>query len=313
MKKMINETHIEGLLYDHKLTKKVSGETAKTPGVEFINGTVDIATDNARLNVVTVHFSYVTATTSKGKANATFSALEAIINDNKSIINVGVDEAIKVRVDSAIGLNEFYSDRNGKEELVSVKRNEGGFLHIVTDALNEDEKERSKWKADMLITKVREVEADEEKNLPAKVILSGYVFDFRNALLPVEFVARSAGAMNYFLSLECSSTAPCFLRVWGRQLSQTIVTTTTEESAFDEPAVNTARSTVREFIVTGASKEPYVWDDESTITAMELSDALAAREVTKAEIKKRQDEYTASRAKSGKLPETASKDGDYNF
>lgn len=42
----------------------------------------------------------------------------------------GVDRATKLRVDSAIGLNEFFSTRTGTEELVSVKRNEGGFVHV---------------------------------------------------------------------------------------------------------------------------------------------------------------------------------------
>ena len=30
-KKFINETHIEGILYDHKLEKKVTGANSKAP------------------------------------------------------------------------------------------------------------------------------------------------------------------------------------------------------------------------------------------------------------------------------------------
>lgn len=314
MKKMINETHVEGLLYDHKLTKKVAGSNAKNPGVEFINGTVDIATDNENMNVVTVHFSYVTPVTSKGKANATFNALNSVIENNQSVVNVGAENAISVRVDSAIGLNEFYSDRNGKDELVSVKRNEGGFFHIATDALLDDENARSKWKADMIITKVREIEADPEKNTKARAVISGYVFDFKNALLPVEFVAKTKSAMDYFLGLECSAVEPIFSCVWGTQLSQTVVRTTTEESAFGEAAVNQTKSTVREFVITGAAKEPYAFDDEDTITAKELKAALAEREITKADIKKRQEEYQASRVTTAKSKVPASKaDGSYKF
>ena len=33
----------------------------------------------------------------------------------------GVDKAAKLRIDSAIGVNEFYSTRSGKEQLVSAK------------------------------------------------------------------------------------------------------------------------------------------------------------------------------------------------
>ena len=46
MKKMINTTHIEGLLYEHKLELRESGPNSKNPGTKFIMGTVDIATDD---------------------------------------------------------------------------------------------------------------------------------------------------------------------------------------------------------------------------------------------------------------------------
>ena len=79
MKKMVNNTHIEGALYQHDLTLKVTGENSKNPGTEFISGNIEIATDDAGINIVPVHFTYVTATTAKGSANATFNVLKNII------------------------------------------------------------------------------------------------------------------------------------------------------------------------------------------------------------------------------------------
>ena len=132
MKKMINATHIEGSLYQHDLELKKSGENSKNPGTEFISGNIEIVTDDAGINIVPVHFTYVTAVTGKGKVNDTFNTLKNIIDGvYKSVMKDGVENATKLRVDSAIGLNEFYSDRTGTEELDSVKRNEGGFVHIV--------------------------------------------------------------------------------------------------------------------------------------------------------------------------------------
>lgn len=310
MKKTINSVHVEGWLYDHKLSQRVTGANSRTPGVEFINGSVDIATDDAALNIVTIHYSYVTAVTKSNKPNATYNALATIMNDNKSIVAVGKENAVKVRADTSIGLNEFYSDRNGTEELVSAKRNEGGFLHIVTDTLDEDEAKRNRWEADTLITKVREVEADPERNLPSKVVVSGYIFDFRNALLPVEFVARKQSAQNYFLGLECSDKNPTFIKLKGQQVSQVTVRRVEEESAFDEPEVREFKNTVREYVITRATP-PYVFDSEDTMTINELKEALANREITKAEIKKRQDEYQATR--NAKTPAATVAEGDYNF
>lgn len=296
MKKMINTTHIEGLLYEHKLELRESGPNSKNPGTKFIMGTVDIATDDACTNIVPVHFTYVTATTAKGATNATFTTLMNIVDGKYGTVMAnGKENAVKLRIDSALGLNEFYSDRNGKEELVSAKRNEGGFVHIA-DSLSEDETLRNTFKCDILITGVKEIEADEEKNLPAKAIVRGAIFDFRGALLPVEFSAVNAGAIDYFLSLDASNSNPTFTCVWGRQISETVVRQLRTESAFGEDEIREVKNTRKDFVITGASKEPYVWDDESSLTAVEVADAVANRETYLATIKQRQDEYKASKS-----------------
>jgi hypothetical protein len=296
-KKMINTTHVEGLLYEHKLELRKTGEKSKNPGTEFIMGTIDIATDNALTNIVSVHFTYVTEKTSKGATNATFTTLKNIIDGKfQSVMSAGVDSAVALRIDSAIALNEFYTDRNGKEELVSAKRNEGGFVHVVNGPLAEDETTRNTFKCDMLITGVKEVEADEERNLPEKVVVRGAVFDFRGSLLPVEFSAVNPRAMDYFIGLEASNANPTFTCVWGRQISETITKTIVEESAFGEDSVREVKNTRKDFVITGASKEPYLWDDESTLTAAEVAAAITERETYLATVKQRADEYKASKA-----------------
>ena len=295
MKKMTNTTHIEGLLYEHKLELRESGPNSKNPGTKFIMGTVDIATDDACTNIVPVHFTYVTATTAKGATNATFTTLSNIVDGKYgSVMANGKDNAVKLRIDSALGLNEFYTDRNGQEELVSAKRNEGGFVHVA-DSLAEDETIRNTFKCDMLITGVKEVEADEEKKLPAKAIVRGAIFDFRGSLMPVEFSAVNPNAIKYFVGLGASNASPTFTCVWGRQVSETIVREIRTESAFGEDEVREVKNTRKDFVITGASKEPYAWDDESTLTANEVAEAVAARETYLATIKARQDEYKASK------------------
>ena len=296
MKTMINATHIEGLVYESTLELRTSGENSKNPGTEFIMGNLNIATDNDCTNIVPVHFTYVTATTSKGNANATFNVLKDIV-DGKigTVMANGKDKAGKVRIDSAIGLNEFYSDRNGKEELVSAKRNEGGFVHIVS-ALNNDEKTRNTFMADMLITSTTRIPADPDKGTKEKVTVRGCVFDFRKAVLPIEFVVTNARGMDYFEGLEASPKSPVFTKVWGRQISTTVTNTKVEESGWGEANVQESTSTRREWVITGSNTEPYEWDSEDTITAKELTEAMSNREVYLAGIKQRQDEYKASKA-----------------
>ena len=293
--KLTNRTHIEGLVYQHSLEVKVSGPNSATPGTEFISGNLDVATDDAGINIVTVHFTYVTATTKQGKPNATYNTLKDIIDGKVgSVMGNGADKAGKVSIDSAIGLNEFYTDRNGKEELVSAKRNEGGFVHVV-QAINEDEKTRNTFECDIVITNVTYVEADDEKQTAEKATVKGAIFDFRGGLLPVEFSVLNANAISYYLSLEASPKNPVFTKVKGRQISEVVVRQIVEESAFGEPSVREVKNTRKDYVITWGAQEPYAWDDESTMTAQQLIDAMAAREIYLAGIKQRQDEYKASK------------------
>lgn len=302
MRKTMNTVHLEGLLYEHDLAMKVSGPNSKNPNTPFISGTISIATDDDCVNVVPVHFTYATATTGGGKPNATYATLQNIIDGvYGTVMGEGKDKAVKLRVDTAIGLNEFYTDRTGKEELVSSKRNEGGFVHVVNEILI-DEKQRNTFKCDMLITGATRIEADEEKGTSEKVIVKGAVFDFRNSLLPVEFSAVNPAAMDYFEGLEASQRNPVFTNVWGRQINETIVKRIVEESAFGEASVREVRTSHKDFVITGAKTEPYVWDDESSMTVAELNELIAKRETYLATIKQRQDEYKASKNAAATAP-----------
>ena len=262
-------------------------------------------------NIVPIHFTYVTATFGSGKPNDTYTTLNNIVNGTfGSYMKDGAEKAVKLRVDSALGLNEFFTERNGKEELVSAKRNEGGFVHKV-DSIDEDEKVRNTFKVDMLINNVTRTEAGDERNIPEKVVVKGAIFDFRKNLLPVEFSATNPNAMNYFEGLGATQKEPVFTCVWGRQVSETIVRQIVTESAFGEDEIREVKNSRRDFVITGAAKEPYVWDDESSITAAELNEAIQKREVDLAAMKKRQDEYKASKNKI--TPAAAPAQGGFNF
>lgn len=311
MKKgLFNRTHIEGYVYEHDLSLRESGPNSKNPGTVFIMGNLNIATDDELTNIVPVHFTYVTQTTKSGATNATFTILSQIIDGTiGSVVASGKDGAGKVRIDSNIGLNEFYSDRNGAEELVSVKRNEGGFINMCTE-LNPDPKARNTFDVDMLITGVRTIEADPERDLPEKAIIKGAIFDFRAALLPVEFAATNPRAIAYFEGLGANEQRPVFTRLKGLQISETIKRKIEEESAFGEPSIRIVESNRKEFLVTWAQPEPYVWDDPTTITAAEVKEAQANREIYLAGVKQRQAEYRASR---GQAAAPAPAKGAFNF
>lgn len=291
--KKVNETHIEGLLYEHKLAEKVTGEKSQNPGTKFINGEISVATNADLTNVIKVHFSYVTETTKNGKPNTTYNILANIISGKiGSVMEHGAENAGMLRIDSAIGLNEWY-DKD--DNLVSQKRNEGGFVHQVT-ALCEEEKQRSTFKVDTVITGCTRIEADEEHETPEKMTVKGAVFNFRGDLLPVELTMLNPKGMDIMESFDASNKNPIFTRVWGQQISQTKIQRSVEESAFGDDDIKEIQTSYRDFVITGMAKENYEWDSEDTITAQEMSEAVANREIALADIKKRQEEYQASKA-----------------
>lgn len=290
MKKDFKNTEsISGRLYQHNLVKKtVQNKESKNYGTEFISGTVDIAVDEEGLNVIPIHYTYVVATTSNGKNNATYGVLDSIINGAKTWITDGKDAALKVRASTALALNDFY---NNNDELVSARRNEGGFLNVINELPPENE--RATFQFDMVITSTTRVESENEEDF---VRVKGCVFNFRKALLPVEIVCRDVAGMPYFESLDASPAEPVFTEVRGNVVSNTIKREIEEESAFGSASVRTVTRTVREWQITWARPTEYVFGEEDTITADELRKAIQDRQVYLAEVKKRADDYKASRA-----------------
>ena len=297
MKKTINKETIEGRVYQFDLeVKKVQNTESENYGKDFISGTLEIAVDEDGLNVVPVHYTYVTPVTSKGKTNATYTALAKIISEKKDWVTVGKDNAMMVSLSPSLSLNEFYDK---EDKFVSVKVNEGGFAEIVNslDA-------KATFTTDMLINRVTEVEPDDEKGTPYMVKVGGAVFNFRNELLPVEFTVCEAG-QRYFLDLGASASNPIFTKVWGviKCSSETIVKT--EESAFGEAAVKSYEKKSKDWIITGCAKEPYDFGDESVLTVAEVQKAMQDREVKIADIKKRQEEYESKKGSSAKSEPTS--------
>jgi hypothetical protein len=310
MRKAQNTERIEGRIYQHDLTvKQVQNQASENFGKDFIAGNIEVATDEEGLNVIKVHFTYVTETSKSGSKNATYATLKKIIDENKTWVTVGKDAATKVRIDTALALNDFY---NNNDELVSAKTNEGGFVTIINEL--GEEKERNTFSVDMVITNVTHVDKDDEKNIKEHALVKGAIFNFRNDLLPVEFKVENEQGIKYFDDLGASGSEPVYTRVWGKIISETKTTTQEVESAFGEAAVRTYRNTNKEWIITGTAKVPYEFGDENILTAEELTKAAQNREVYLADVKKRADEYKASRAAGTTAPATtATKTAEFNF
>lgn len=294
-----NNIHVEGYIFNfgnderRQLKERISGPNATHPGTEYIQGELNIATDDEGSNVVTVWFQYVPKVwpAKNGKPereNQTYTELARLINEAKTFETDGA-AATKVRVDGNLDVNDFYT-REG--ELASPKRIRGSFIHPLTGPMNDHP---ATFDIECVLSQAIAKEVDGGDDY---MTLKGYTFDFRNSILPFDVNVRISGAITYFENQEISSANPLVTNIKGDIVSAIIKQEKEIESAFGEPVVETTTSTVRTWDVTWAAKDPMEWDDESSITKAELKKALQAREDMLAAEKKRQDEWKASQGSS---------------
>lgn len=292
MRKNINTEHIEGRIYQHDLeVKTVANQSSPNYGKQYINGTIEVATDEECLNIIPVSFTFVTELTKNNGKNKTYTEMMKIINEGKTVLKDGSAEATKVSIDTSLALNDFVA---ADETMVSQMISQGGFVTVVSEL--KDESLRNTFKTDIVINSVQRIEADPAKYIDADYVsVRGAVFDFRNALLPVEFVVKNPGGMKYFEDLDVTPASPVYTCVWGRIDFKNITIPVTEESAFGEAAVTVRNRKVKHWTITGATKVPYDFGDENVMTEAELVKAMQDREVHLADVKKRRDDYLAQK------------------
>lgn len=308
MKKTKNVANIEGYLYEHALEMRESGPQSKKPGSPYIRGTISVASEDLT-NVVKVNFSYVAPTYNNGNPNNTYNLLKNILDGKyQTVMTNGKENALKVRVDSSIGLGEWYDKNDG--HLISVIRNEGGFVHQVqgTDKFEP----KATFDTDIVITNVKRVDVNEEREIPEHVVVKGGIFGFRG-LMPVEFSVYNTKAMNYFEDLNVSNKAPVFTRVQGEQVSRTIVHKVEEESAWGDIVIKETSTSQRDFVITWASSIPYEWDSEETILASEFAEEISKREIYLADLKRQQEERQANQGNAFAGMAANAGSSEYNF
>ena len=297
MRKNVNRVNLQGYVWGFNLEVKTGKtEGSKMFGKQYINGTLEVAVDEACLNVIPVYFSCVTPEFGiSGKTNATYGVLEKIINENKTVQSCGKDGAMKIKVDTALGVNDFI---NKNDEMISVKRCDGGFVSFV-DALPEEDK-RNEFTMDMLILNATRTEADPERHIDRDyVTVKGFVFNYTNAILPADFRVYIPQGMEYFENAEPSKAEPLYTQLSGYINCSTIKEQREEESAFGEARVITTERKTREWVVKWAKPTPYEIGED--ITKEEFAQAMADRELVLANVKKRDEEYKASKNNSGNV------------
>jgi hypothetical protein len=295
MKKMINEVTLAGRLFSAKLDTYTVKKEGLNFGTEFIRGDIFIATDDACVNVVPVSYVYEVPLTKSKKENTKYTMLKKIMDTKPTVEEVGKDNAMILQVTNAtIVTEDWYSTKQDKAG--STVKVQSGFLKELT-AMPTDPAKINEFCTDVVFTGVKENEVDEERGIKEpSVTLSGYVFNFRGEVSPVQFTLRDEQGMEYMLGLGISKREPMFTKIWGTVLNSTVQVPKVEESAWgDAPIVTYTEKTTREWLVT-RMRAGYEFDTDDTITKEEMAKCMQDREIHLAEVRKAAEDYAASQA-----------------
>lgn len=248
--KNYNNIDMKGRLYNYAL------EEIENDKGTAIAGEVTVEVDDEGTTVAVRFFAYPTF--NNGKTNKTYGILEDMMAGKMKSVTEDGDEAEWIALTGSIDVSYFVARNSTDDELARAQKLRGAFINP-----NKDKKYSNKWKLDLLMTNVKDVEADEEKHLDRFVKVTGYLIDdYNKRVMEVQFQARTEGAMNYIIGLEPSYEAPHFASTWGKvaKLSRLVV----RKNAFGEDETDEYAST--QWVITGMNPEPYAFGDEATIT-----------------------------------------------
>ena len=251
--KNYNTFDMQGRLYSYSL------EVKDTDNGEAISGEVTLEVDKEG-NRATVKM-FARPTFKNGKTNRTYGMLEDMMAGNYTTVVEDADNADWFGLTGNIDVSYFAPKDGGAKDVDELARSQklrGSFLNQ-----NRDHKYKNRWNLDMLITRVDDVDADEEKHTPHMVRVMGYAIDdYNERLNEVVFEARKEAAMNYILGLPVSYDAPYFVRVWGEMLK--ISRIVVHKNAFGDDETNEYDSF--RWAINGMNPEAYEFGDESAIS-----------------------------------------------
>lgn len=285
-----NNVFIRGYVFSHTL------QARETADYKYISGLLNVTTDDEALNVVPVNF-FVREKTKSGGTNATYANLKQIIDTNNTFENAGTD-ALRVRIDGTIDVNDFY---NREGELVTGKRVRGSFCHFLNAA--ESMTPAAQFEADVLLQAAVERESNDGS---AYLSLQGFAFNYRGDVLPVTFSISSPEGMAFFENEDISAANPYFGKVCGDIRSNVVVTkqeTDDTQVAFGAPMVHETSRTFRTWEVVAANVNSGM--DESTITQEELEKGIKERETRLADLKAKTAERNGSASGAAGFPASA--------
>lgn len=217
----VSEKDLKVVVEDNR-TKIKGYVTVKTSDTNFI-----------RFNV------NVNEKTNDNKPNKTYTGIQTVMNEYKSIAEVGADTATRVRVNGDV--NPF-TTQNG-EVVVGYK---GNFFNRPKDG--EDFENMAEFSVEMFISSI-DPEFDNEAGETGRTIVSGWIPTY-SGIEPISLIAEGEVATAVEAGFEPGQT----VEFYGNIINNRIETITEIPVKIGKPRVKKTVETKNELIITGASE-----------------------------------------------------------
>lgn len=246
--KTYNNVTMSGMLYDFNLeVKEINNKDA-------ITGTITVQVDPegtlAELQM------FARPVFNNGKENRNYTIMADMINGDYATVVKEGNGADWISVSGQIDTS-YFMPRGEKDidNMVYSQKLRGSFINQ-----NNKKEFKNSWSVDMLITDIRQIEADPEKGLSEYVDVRGYwINDYREMVCDIRLQARKEAAMAYISGLEASKTTPYYVNIRGGL--QDVSRVVTRRNAFGEDEHETYSST--QFCITAMDPDPFDFFDDS--------------------------------------------------
>jgi len=248
--KNFNSIDFKGRLFDYTLEERTGDYGVAIAGELTIEVDADGTLANARF--------FAKPKFNSGKANSTYAVLDAMMSGEYQTVKENGEAADWIAITGSVDVNYFVSKQSNDGEIARAQKVRGGFIKP-----NREKRYANKWKTDLLVTSITDVEADVERGLDRFLRVKGFIVDdYNKRLAEIQVQVRAEKAINYIAGLEASIAQPYFVSTWGAlmQVKRLVVT----KNAFGEDEENEFSNI--QWVVTGMNPEAYIFGDESAIT-----------------------------------------------
>lgn len=261
---------IEGILAEKNL------EIVQVEGKNVIKGDLVIQTDVHNFATVNIYINQITKSNTENKA---YKGIVTVMENYKSIAEVGREEADRVRVTKGkLSPNTYFDTEGNQHDSIRYQTN---FVSRVKEG--EETNPKATFEVELFIQSIiPEVvtggeDAGEETG---RLKLRGYMPTYNSIeplelIVPVSYTDEDGEEIEVASMFETAFEAGQTARFYGELINEKITVTDTIPVAFGKPRSKTKTSYVNELLITGASE---AYDEERAYDPDTIQKALVDRE-----------------------------------